>query len=111
MLVAATLAGCMGSEDSGQPRQPPSAGARIGAPLQLVDCTDWREATPRERMGTVRALRRFAGGRTGSPGGRGRVLDDDRAYEMFENYCKNDFARGFKLYKLYTRAAAFSRRR
>jgi hypothetical protein len=35
------------------------------------------------------------------------VLDDARAYKVLESYCANSFARGFKLYKLYERAAAF----
>jgi hypothetical protein len=30
------------------------------------------------------------------------------AYKLFQNYCANFFARGFKLYKLYERAAAFT---
>jgi len=30
-----------------------------------------------------------------------------QAYKVLESYCKNYFARGFKLYKLYERAAAF----
>lgn len=42
------------------------------------------------------------------PSGSGSVLDDKQAYDLFDNYCKNDFARGFKLYKLYERAAAFA---
>jgi hypothetical protein len=43
-----------------------------------------------------------------SPAGRGSVLDDKDAYNLFDRYCANQFARGFKLYKLYERAAAFS---
>jgi hypothetical protein len=35
------------------------------------------------------------------------VLDDERAYELLQSYCAHYFARGFKLYKLYERAAAF----
>jgi hypothetical protein len=77
-------------------------------PLRLADCTDWEQADVAERLGTVRQLRAFAGGPTGSPAGRGNVLEDEQAYELLENWCGNHFARGFKLYKLYTRAAAFS---
>jgi hypothetical protein len=95
----------MGSE-SGEQR-PPNAGARIGQPVRLVDCTDWRSADVRERYGTVRALREFAGGPVGSPAGHGATLEDDKAYELFESYCAEDLASHFKLYKLYTRAAAF----
>jgi hypothetical protein len=54
----------------------------------------------------IRALRDFAGGPTGSPSGRGATLDDDKAYRLFQGNCEQDFARRFKLYKLYTRAAA-----
>ena len=36
------------------------------------------------------------------------MLDDSKAYDLLDNYCKNTFARGFKLYKLYERAASFS---
>jgi hypothetical protein len=40
------------------------------------------------------------GNRASSSSGTGSVLDEEKAYELFENYCKADFARGFKLYKL-----------
>ena len=83
------------------------AGPRIGAPTQLVKCADWSDADVRERYGTIAALREFAGGRTGSPAGRGATLEDDQAYELFDRWCEQSYARGFKLYKLYTRAAAF----
>jgi hypothetical protein len=73
-----------------------------------VDCSDWRKADLGERLGTVRQLRDFAGGPVGSPPGHGNVLDDKRAYYLFQSYCAHYYARGFDLYKLYTRAAAFS---
>jgi hypothetical protein len=81
--------------------------SRIGQPTQLVQCRDWNEADPRERQGTIEALRKFAGGPTGSPGGHGRTLDDDVAFELFDRWCSKPYARAFRLYKLYTRAASF----
>jgi hypothetical protein len=75
--------------------------------VRLADCADWRKAGPSERAGTIRQLRKFAGGPVGSPAGHGAVLDDDRAYELFDSYCSKGFASHFRLYKLYTRAAAF----
>jgi hypothetical protein len=36
------------------------------------------------------------------------VIDDKDAYNLFNRYCEHEFARGFKLYKLYERAAAFT---
>jgi hypothetical protein len=41
------------------------------------------------------------------PPGRGAVLEDERAYDLLQGYCSAEFAESFKLYKLYTRAAAF----
>lgn len=105
-LACVTLAaGCGGSDASDTAS---GAGSHIQAELRLADCTDWKRADVSERLGTVRQLRDFAGGPTGSPAGRGNVLDDERAYQVLQSWCRNDFARGFKLYKLYTRAAAFS---
>jgi hypothetical protein len=107
--AALGLPACAGGDAAGGPSQV-NAGARIGAPTQLVACGDWNEASVRERYGTLEALSAFAGGPTGSPAGRGATLDHDEAYDLFERHCASDFARGFRLYKLYTRAAAFARR-
>jgi hypothetical protein len=109
VLLGAALAGCNQSDPETE-RPPGSGAARIGTPLRLADCDDWRRASIRERYGTVRQLRKFAGGPVGSRGGRGATLEDDKAYELFENYCKEDLASSFKLYKLYTRAASFGAR-
>jgi hypothetical protein len=78
--------------------------------VRLADCAEWNSAGVRERFGTVQDLREFAGGPVGPPPGHGATLDDNKAYDLFEAYCAKDFASHFKLYKLYTRAAAFSRR-
>jgi hypothetical protein len=84
----------------------------VGESIRLDNCADWRKATVAQRHTTVVALRRFAGGPVGSSAGiqNGPVLSDDRAYKLFQGYCANAFARGFKLYKLYTHAAAFAGR-
>ena len=48
----------------------------------------------------------MSGGPTGSPAGRGAVLKTDQAYSLFDAQCRPDYAKSFRLYKLYTRAAA-----
>ena len=103
----ALLGGCGGSSSSTQQAEElPLAG--LGS-VRTVDCTDWKRGTVDQRRGTVDQLRGFAGGPVGSSAGiqNGPVLDDARAYRVLQSYCKNRFARGFKLYKLYERAAAF----
>jgi hypothetical protein len=103
-LAALSLSGCFGGSDG---RAPQNAGARIGVPVRLADCRDWRRAGPGERAGIVKGMRDFASGPTGTPGQNGPVIPDDKAQELFDSYCRNDFARSFKLYRLYSRAAAF----
>ena len=93
----------MGGGDS----QASAEGSRIARPTQLVQCRDWVKANPRERNGTLDLLREFAGGPTGSPSGTGATLEDDEAFALFDRWCAQDYAEGFRLYKLYTRAAAF----
>jgi hypothetical protein len=77
--------------------------------VREADCTDWKRGKVDQRRSTVAQLRKFAGGPVGSSAGiqKGPVLDDDRAYKVLESYCSKYFARGFKLYKLYERAASF----
>ena len=106
IVCAAVAAGCgASSPNSGTPQV---QGPQIDVPLRLADCSDWNKSDVSQRLGTVGALRAFAGGPTGSPAGHGNTLPDKKAYDLLQNYCGNFFARGFKLYKLYTRAAAFT---
>jgi len=103
LIAAMALGGC-GADDG------PAAQARggIGQPVRTADCQAWKDSGARERFETVEALRQFAGDRTGSPAGRGATLDDEAAYDLLERSCEPAYAAGFKLYKLYTRAAAFA---
>jgi hypothetical protein len=105
-LVCVGVATACGGSDASNTAS--GTGPHINVAIRLADCTDWKQADASQRLGTVRQLRAFAGGPTGSPAGHGNVLDDKRAYELFQHWCSNYFARGFKLYKLYTRAAAFT---
>ena len=104
----ALLGGCGGSGHS-KPPAFPTTGAGVGTSIRTANCSDWKRGTVEARRRTVVQLRGFAGGPVGSSKGiqNGPVLDDTRAYRVLESYCANHFARGFKLYKLYERAAAF----
>ena len=104
-LICVAAAGCGGSDSSSSAA---NVGPHIGVALRLADCNDWNQASVSERLGTVQELADFAGGPTGSPAGHGNTLSSQRGYDVLQAWCKNSFARGFKLYKLYTRAAAFT---
>jgi hypothetical protein len=104
------IAGCGGGPNT-QPQV--DVGPNVGEPINLADCHDWNEANTEQRLGTIEQLKDFAGGpvvgnSSASPSGRGSVLDDKQAYDLFNRYCSADLARGFKLYKIYERAAAFA---
>jgi hypothetical protein len=110
LAAALTAAGCGGGTNT-QPQV--DVGPNVGQPINLADCHDWNQANTEQRLGTIKQLKDFAGGpvvgnNASAPSGRGSVLDDKKAYELFNRYCAEDFARGFKLYKLYERAAAFT---
>lgn len=110
LAAAAAIAGCGGGPNT-QPQV--DVGPNVGEPINLADCHDWNQANTEERLGTIKQLEGFAGGpvvgnSATAPSGRGAVLSDKQAYDLFNNYCKPEFARGFKLYKLYERAAAFT---
>jgi hypothetical protein len=107
---AIAVAGC-GGGSSTQPQV--DVGPNVGQPISLADCNDWQQANVEQRLGTIKQLKGFAGGpiignNASSPSGTGSVLDDKEAYDLFNRWCSQSFARGFKLYKLYTRAAAFT---
>jgi hypothetical protein len=104
------IAGCGGGPNT-QPQV--DVGPNVGEPINLADCNDWNQANTEQRLGTIKQLKDFAGGpvvgnNASSPSGRGSVLDDKQAYDLFNRYCEASLARGFKLYKLYERAAAFT---
>ena len=105
--ASAVLTGCLGS-DSNAP--PASAGPTIATPVRLTDCSDWNAARPQQRSAIIEAVRTVSGGPTGSPGGNGAVLENDKAYDLFDAQCRPEFSKRFRLYKLYTRAAAFQGR-
>jgi hypothetical protein len=110
-LAAGALAVGCGGDSSDEPQV--DVGPNVGQPISLADCDDWQQANTEQRLGTIEQLRNFAGGpvignNASSPSGTGSVLDDKQAYDLFEGWCSESYARGFKLYKLYERAAAFT---
>lgn len=110
VILGLVIASC-GGGSSTQPQV--DVGPNVGQPINLADCNDWNQANTEQRLGTIQQLKNFASGpivgnNASSPSGRGSVLNDKDAYDLFDRYCAASFARAFKLYKLYQRAAAFT---
>lgn len=116
--AALALAACGSDEPAGEPETEPSAGEVIdisgtdpvgvetaGSVVQLVECRDWNAATPEQKLATIEDVRsQLSRTDTGidSP-----ALTDDEALEVFDSGCEPEWAQGFRLYKLYARAAGF----
>jgi hypothetical protein len=101
--VAASLAGC-GNTDETTTAQPLGE-VRVGSVAPLAQCRDWLAGDEAERLATIDEIRNQIN--TGDPGVENATLSDEQAYDVFEGACRHEFAAGFRLYKLYFRAAAF----
>jgi hypothetical protein len=101
----ALATGCGDSSDSSDPGSSALGSPDVQTTAREADCTDWNGASVEEQQVIVESIAQFEGGApTGTPG---RTLPDDQAFELFERACEQEYARAFKLYKLYARAAAF----
>jgi hypothetical protein len=97
------LAACGGDEQA--PPEVPGDSSAVALTAREADCADWNDATADERGALIDALEQVEGAPT--TGATPAVLPQDRVYDLFESYCSESFAAAFKLYKLYSRAAAF----
>jgi hypothetical protein len=85
------------------------AGLRKKLNLQMYKCADWKGASEAERRYVIYRLRQVTSGQVTGTGvrGYGTVVPDDKAHQLFNSYCANDFARGFLLYKLHGFSSVF----
>jgi hypothetical protein len=83
-------------------------GTLAGAPLQRARCEQWLVASPSQRLDAVRGITSTIGGPS-TTGGVGTTLTDAQALGLFNRTCATRAARGFALYLIYARAAAYSR--
>jgi len=77
----------------------------VALTARQADCTDWNDASVEQRQIIVDALAKTEGRPT--TGAVGATLPDKEAYDLLDRACVDEFARAFKLYKVYVRGAAF----
>jgi hypothetical protein len=108
LCAVAPLAGCGGSGSATAASSIP-ASADVGESARSDTCAQWQAGTVTQRYGALARLKKFAESPVGSSAllKNGHILDDKQAYKLFGSICAHRFARAFKLYKLYERAAAF----
>ena len=97
-LALLATAGC--GDDAPEPQGGPLTRE---AALQTATCRDWNEASAAQRSNTVDRLEEVAAG----PRREGGTLPDALGHDTLDARCKPGFAKGFLLYELDNRAAAF----
>ena len=102
------LGGCGGgSSNTAGPASTPSAAAADAGTIRAADCRYWNATDATQHRSLLAAMRAFFGA-TADNGERGATLSDSAATRLLDGACKPAYARAFKLYKLYGRAAAFT---
>ena len=118
LVLAVGLAGCGSGDDEPAARDDgrpdtvvdisgtdPVGQMLAGSVAALVNCRDWKGAGEEERLATIADIRDQL-----APQGSGieiPELTDEEAAEVFDNSCRPGWAGGFRLYKLYAKAAGF----
>jgi hypothetical protein len=106
VLIAGALVGC-GGDSTGQDSPAQGVGEPVGGSVaSLAQCRDWNAGTEAQKQATIADIRSSLTPQSQEESGTS--LSDERAYELFEHSCAEDWAQGFELYKLYARAAAFA---
>jgi hypothetical protein len=107
LAVAALVLGACGNDTPAPSDQATGVGqVRAGSVASLAQCSDWNVGTEEERLVTIADIR----AQLNQAGADGPTPDlpDAEAYSLFERACSNEYAAGFRLYKIYARAAAFA---
>lgn len=77
-----------------------------GSVAQLVECRDWNGATTEQKLATIEDVRSQVSRE--DTGISAPALTDAEALEIFDGSCEPSWAQGFRLYKIYARAASFA---
>lgn len=112
VVVAAGAMGVMavasgGSEGSDEDEVYGVGQVRGTSVAALAQCSDWNDGTEPERQATIEDIHNQVN--QANANGPTPDLPADEAYALFERSCAPDYAAGFRLYKLYTRAGVWSK--
>lgn len=105
--VAAALAfgACGGEQTVAAPAKP------LGKPLggsvaQLANCGDWDGGARARKLATIRDIRNQVN--RDDSGIDSPPLSDEESLKLFDQECAQPYAKGFRLYVIYARAAGFA---
>ena len=104
-FAALALAAC-GSDSERAEKAQPVGDVLVGSVAPLAQCADWNTGTRAERLATIDDVREQVNLQDSAV--KTPELSDATAYRVLDSTCRKPFARGFRLYKLYARAASFA---
>ena len=109
-LGVLALSGCGGDGDSGaaatERKVKPLGELLAGSVAPLAQCKDWVGGPRDRKLATIDDIRNQVSRR--DTGVEAPALSDQEALELFDRACANRYARSFRLYVLYARAAGFA---
>jgi hypothetical protein len=103
-VALAGAAGC-GGEGGGEAAVQGVGPVKVGSVAAGAQCRDWNAGSAQEKLATIEDIRsqiNLEDAAVQTP-----ALTDEQAYDLFEHACAEDYAAGFKLYKLYVDRAAY----
>jgi len=104
------VVGCGGSGDGDAGRSErevkPLGELLAGSVAHLAQCKDWVGGPRDRKLATIEDIRAQVNRR--DTGIEAPPLSDEEALGLFDRACSNSYARSFRLYALYARAAAFA---
>ena len=107
LVTALALAAGCGDEGGTGTDDPQGVGiVRAGSTAQFASCRDWRNGSEADRYATIEDIRGQLTPQSSETAESD--LSDERAYELFEHTCENDWAASLRLYKLYAHAQPFA---
>jgi hypothetical protein len=105
-LVLLAVAGCGGSDEKAGREVKPLGELLAGSVAPLAQCKDWVGGSHERKLATIEDIRSQVNRR--DTGITAPALSDEEALGLFDRACSNSYARSFRLYVLYARAAAYA---
>ena len=105
-MSSLALTACSGGESGAERPAKPLGQELAGSVAHLAQCKDWVGGSRERKLATIDDIRRQVNRR--DTGIQSPPLSDEEALGLFDRACSNRYARSFRLYVLYARAAGFA---
>jgi hypothetical protein len=110
LLAALALTACgedpQAAEREARAKAKPLGEVLAGSVAPLAQCKDWVGGDRLRKLATIDDIRNQVSRR--DTGVSSPALTDEEAMGLFDRACANRYARSFRLYVLYARAAGFA---